>query len=60
MKRLQEIILLKSQQRALWIHGLLAMAVLQTTGCAAMKGSGRGSTLIMISRCMRKVARSGR
>ena len=34
MKRFQETILLKSPRRALWICGLLALAILQLTGCA--------------------------
>jgi NodT family efflux transporter outer membrane factor (OMF) lipoprotein len=34
VKRFQETILLKSPRRALWICGLLALAILQLTGCA--------------------------
>src|SRR6266852_7712951 len=34
MKRFQTIALFKNPRRAGWIYGLLALAVLQTTGCA--------------------------
>jgi NodT family efflux transporter outer membrane factor (OMF) lipoprotein len=34
MKRLREIVLFENPRRALWIYGLLAIAVLQSTGCA--------------------------